>query len=49
MPIYLWKQEVRRTGGDLYYEFLKLLAFKQEELDPEEERREQVDILIIWI
>ena len=29
LPVYLWKQMVRRTGGDLFVEFLALLANKQ--------------------
>ena len=38
--VYMWRQKVERQGGDHFEEFLKIIAAKQNQDDPEFDLRE---------
>jgi len=40
LPEYMWRQKVERQGGDHFEEFLKIIAAKQNQDDPEFDLRE---------
>ena len=40
LPEYMWRQKVERQDGDHFEEFLKIIAAKQNQDDPEFDLRE---------
>lgn len=46
LPEYLWREKVKREGGDLFLALLKLIAEKQKDQNPETDQAEVGNIIL---